>query len=261
MKQQHHETLRGLYTMATLATLVAAQGWLGGAAATEPDWTIYDDLLRTHVSRGVRAGVELNLMDYAGLSQDPSFVSVVTMIADFPLEQLESHEELLAFYINSYNVLALKTVIDNWPLDSIKDVGNLFSPVWKRPAGTVGGRTLSLDDIEHGVLRKMNEPRIHFALVCASVSCPDLRTEAYRANRLSQQLDAQCSSFLHNTGKGLQLSGRRARVSKIFKWFAADFETVGGAAAFIRRYYPLAEDTAVQPSLNYNWSLNGVRER
>jgi hypothetical protein len=232
---------------------------LGGtpAAAVEPDWSGYDQLLQQYVARGTTAAVELNQVDYSGLARDPLFAAVVAELAEFPLQRLESHEETLAFYINAYNILALKMVIDNLPVDSIKDVGNVFKSVWKHDAGFIGGETVTLDNIEHERLRKMNEPRMHLAIVCASVSCPDLRTEAYRADRLEMQLEAQCTEFLHNPGKGLRRSGENAAVSKIFKWFAEDFEVSGGVATFVRRYHPLPDGVTLRPSLDYNWSLNG----
>lgn len=238
-------------------TLVCVLLGTASASASEPDWSGYDRLLRQYVAHGTTAGVKLNRVDYDGLAKDPAFASVVAQIAEFPLTQLESREEILAFYINTYNILALKMVIDNAPLSSIKDAGSLIRSVWKRPAGTIGGEPVSLDDIEHGRLRKMNEPRIHLAIVCASVSCPDLRMEAYRANQLEAQLEAQCSDFLNNPGKGLRFSGYHAAVSKIFKWFEQDFESAGGVAAFVRRYHPLPAAVPVSPSLDYNWALNG----
>ncbi len=241
-----------------LAGLVCAGLLFGStAAAREPDWTDYDLLLKRYVSRGTLAGVDLNQVDYAGLGADPAFAALVERVALFPIAELEGAEETLAFYINVYNILALKMVIDNLPLESIKDVGNLFKPVWKRPAGTIAGKTVTLDEIEHERLRKMNDPRMHMAIVCASVSCPDLRMEAYRASKLDSQLDAQTTAFLNNTGKGLRVGDDGVQVSRIFKWFAGDFDALGGVGAFIRRYHPLPEKLTIAPVIDYNWSLNG----
>ena len=115
---------------------------------------------------------------------------------------------------------------------------------------------MSLDELEHDILRKLGEPRIHFAIVCASVSCPDLRREPYTAALLEVQLEEQVRGFLANEAKGLRLEGRQARVSKIFDWFAEDFSGVGGVAAFIRRYRPLPAAVAVEADLDYDWSVN-----
>lgn len=119
-------------------------------------------------------------------------------IKQFPVKNLSSREKKLAFYINSYNILALKMVVDHWPLKSIKDIGSLFRPVWGKVAGTISGKLVSLDDIENDIIRPMGEPRIHLAIVCASVSCPDLRTEPYTAKKLDSQLDEQVRLFLNN---------------------------------------------------------------
>jgi len=227
-----------------------------GARAAEPDWSGYAALLQHYVSPGTSAGVTLNLVDYAGLGSDPAFAEVVSALEAFPLEQLESRDETLAFYINAYNILALKMVVDEKPADSIRDIGSLFRPVWKRRAGMLGGEAVTLDEIEHERLRKMGDPRIHFAIVCASISCPDLRTEPYRAGQLNAELDAQAEAFLNNPGKGLRVADGRVEVSQIFKWFKADFEAGGGVAAFIRRYHPLPADATVTPAIDYNWSLN-----
>ncbi|MDP3839735.1 MAG: DUF547 domain-containing protein [Methylococcales bacterium] len=174
---------------------------------------------------------------------------------------MASKEEKLAFYINTYNILALKMVLDNLPVDSIKDVGNLLSPVWKKTAGVIAEKDVSLDAIENEVLRPMGEPRIHFAIVCASVSCPDLRTEPYTAEKLNAQLDDQVKSFLNNVKKGLNDDGKVIHVSKIFDWFEKDFKTVGGIEAFIRQHHSgLSKEAAIETDIDYDWSLNSVGE-
>jgi len=239
---------------AMLAGLLLALG--AGAFAAEPDWGPYAEVLAAHVAPGERDGVKLNLVDYAALQADPRFAAVVDMVQAWPLDQLATPKERLAFHINAYNILALQTVAEHWPLDSIKDVGSLFKPVWKRPAGRLDGQAVSLDDIEHGTLRKMGEPRMHLAIVCASVSCPDLRAEPYTAERLDAQLDDQAKTFLANDGKGLRVDGDTAHVSKIFDWFGEDFEAVGGVEAFVRKYHPLPDGVAVDADIDYDWSVN-----
>ncbi len=242
-----------------MACVVIIEGLISSSTvlASSLQWDEYDHLLKTYVVSGATAGVTLNQVDYSGLGQDQEFAKLVEDLAAFPLQELDSRDETLAFYINAYNILTLKVVIDNWPLESIKDVGNIFRPVWKHAAGVIDGNSVSLHEIEHERLRKMNEPRIHFAIVCASVSCPDLRMEAYRAEKLGEQLDSQVRDFLNNPGKGLQLSGNRAKISQIFDWFEQDFKTGGGVEDFIRRYHAVPEGVQLRKSLNYNWSLNG----
>ncbi len=226
--------------------------------AQEPDWRDYAQLLQHHVRPVVLDGVALKGVDYAALRKDPLYTKVYTGLARFDPARLAGREERLAFYINAYNILAIKVVLDNWPLASIKDAGGLFSPVWNQTAGVIGGRRFSLDEIEHEILRPMGDPRIHMAIVCASVSCPDLRPEPYRAARLQQQLDRQAGDFLANPGKGLRITEDGIRVSKIFDWFEEDFaKAYGGVAPFLRRYRPgLPAKLALTADLPYNWSLN-----
>ena len=225
--------------------------------AQEPDWQDYAALLSAHVSSGERAGLALNLVDYAALAADPHYPAALAALAGFPLARLDGQRERMAFFINAYNLLASKMVVDHQPLASIKDVGNLLWPVWKRAAGRLDGAAVSLDDIEHGQLRRAGDSRVHFAIVCASLSCPDLRAEPYRAAQLESQLDAQARSFLANPGKGLRVESDSVRVSKIFGWFAADFAAQGGIAKFIARYRALASGAKIEATLDYDWRLNG----
>lgn len=226
--------------------------------ATEPDWSAYQEVL-THVKPGSKHDVELMLVDYPAIKQNGSLERSYETIAGFDPRRVSGRNEQLAFYINAYNILALKTVADHWPLDSIKDVGSLLSPVWDKPAGDIGGKTVTLGEVEHKILRPMGEPRVHMAIVCASVSCPDLRAEPYTAAHLSKQLDGQTQQFLRNTGKGLAVERDRIRVSKIFDWFEDDFAGYGGIKGFIRHYRPELPDLPIKTTIDYDWSVNSTR--
>lgn len=227
-------------------------------SAAEPDWTNYGRILARHLSERTVAGTRLAWLNYSRLRTDPAFQQVVEQIAAFPAGNLKSREKKLALYINAYDILAIKTVLDHWPVESIKDVGNLLSPVWKRPAGEVVGKNYSLDEIENDILRKQGEPRIHMAIVCASKSCPDLQREPYTAAKLNEQLNAASDAFLNNPTKGLKVEKKAARVSKIFDWFERDFEAVGGVEAFIRSHHEdLPKGLRIKADLPYDWSLNG----
>jgi len=223
--------------------------------AEAPDWTDYNHLLQNYVSPGQKAGIDLNLIDYKGWAGDPAWKRLLETIRDYPLQSLETREQTIGFYINIYNILAIKTVIDNSPLDSIRDAGTWLRPVWKRPAGVLGGSEVTLHHIEHEILRNLDEPRIHMAIVCASVSCPDLATQAYTSAKLDAELDEQSRWFLHNDGKGLSIKENRIVISKIFKWFEEDFDKYGGVQEFIRRYREIPADTSLS-YLDYDWSLN-----
>ncbi|MCZ6541330.1 MAG: DUF547 domain-containing protein, partial [Nitrospinae bacterium] len=144
------------------------------------------------------------------------------------------------------------------------DAGNLLGSVWKKTVGVVGGKDDTLNEIEHEIIRKMGDPRIHAAIVCASVSCPDLRKEAYTKEHLDAQLNDQLRRFLANRGKGLQINHKNGRIllSKIFDWFEDDFEPKGGVLPFLARYAPepdrslLKNGDADVSYLDYNWDLN-----
>ena len=227
-------------------------------AAQEPDWKDYAEVLKS-VKHGEKNGTPLALVDYAALKKSGLVDKVYQQVSAYPVASLKGREETLAFYINTYNILALKTVVDHWPLDSIKDVGSFFKPVWGKDAGTIGGNTVSLDDVENNKIRPMGEPRIHLAIVCASVSCPDLRNEPYTATTLNKQLDEQANAFLRNNKKGLHIAKDEVLVSKIFKWFKKDFEKVGGVDTFIRGYradLPVAYE--IDADIDYDWSVNGI---
>ena len=229
------------------------------------DFSDWYALVKKYVTPKTLEGVRLNAVNYASLKKDPVFSGLITRLESYSPASLESRESTLSFWINVYNILAAKMITDHYPIKSIKDVGNFFKPVWKRVAGTVGGKERTLNDIEHEILRKMNEPRIHVAIVCASVSCPDLRREAYSAGKLNEQLDDQMEKFLRSRGKGMKLDEQKNRVylSAIFKWFAEDFESRGGVLKYIGQYVTAEERKVLNNSkikisyLDYNWEING----
>jgi Protein of unknown function, DUF547 len=219
-------------------------------------WDDYEELLNNYVKPTQINGITLNGVDYQQLRHDPALSRALKNLAAYDLKQLTSREESLAFYINAYNLLAISMVAENWPLTSIRDIGSLFWPVWKREAGVIAGKEVTLDEIEHEILRPMGEARIHFAIVCASLSCPDLRREVYRASQLNQQLDDQVKIFLAHSGKGVVEENKGLRVSRIFYWFAEDFSSQGGVSGFIARYREDMAELPVTDYLPYDWQVN-----
>ncbi len=223
-----------------MVVVLAAAGVLvtSAEALAGPDSAAYGRLLATHVRPGTVNGIQLHLVDYTAVKTDPTYAQALADLAEARLDRLGTEAERFAFWANAYNLLAIKAVLDRYPVRSIKDGGSLLQSIWKRKVGTVAGREYALDDIEHGILRKESpEPRVHFAIVCASLSCPDLRLEPYQGTRLTAQLADAAATFLANPTKGLEpgSDGKTARVSSIFKWFAEDFAAQGGVAQFIRR--------------------------
>jgi hypothetical protein len=223
--------------------------------AANPQWSSYDSLLKRHISQKTKDGITLAWLDYPAIKADPDYEKTVQELQNYPIAQLDSNKAKLAFYINAYNIFAIKMVLDNWPVKSIKDIGSWFSPVWKKNVGKIDGKTVTLHEIEHNILRKMGEPRIHMAIVCASLSCPDLRQEPYREDGLFAQLDDQALQFFNNNSKGIEIWGKSIKSSKILDWFAEDFND---PIAFIRKYRPdINTDSKIDGFLDYNWSLNG----
>ncbi len=229
------------------------------------DFSDWDTLVKKHVAPKTVDGVLINSVDYPSLKKDPIFSDLVSRLNSYPLESLESEKSKLNFWINVYNILAAKMITDHYPIESIKDAGSLFTSVWKQPAGKVGGKERTLNDIEHEILRKMNEPRIHVAIVCASVSCPDLRLEAYTVEKLNDQLDDQMEKFLQSREKGMRLDEMKNRIylSSIFKWFKEDFEGKGGVLKYISQYVSTEKKKVMNNSklkisyMDYNWKING----
>ncbi len=173
-----------------------------------------------------------------------------------------SEKAQLAFWINAYNAYTVKLIVDLGPVKSIKDLGGTFSSVFNKafiPLDKLFGKAASLNNIEHDTLRaKFNEPRIHFALVCASKSCPALRNEAYRADILDQQLDDQARTFLKDASKNrYDAATKTLHLSSIFKWFKGDFERAKGSVReFVDQYLDVPADVTIE-HLGYDWSLNG----
>ncbi|MEH6650954.1 MAG: DUF547 domain-containing protein [Motiliproteus sp.] len=245
------------------ARLVALPVLLGCSSlslAAEPDWTLYQQLLGQHLSQRSASestqGIALTWLDYSALKSDPRFDQLLQQLANFPVASLEGRDQQLAFYINSYNILAISLVRQHWPLKSIKDATPWYQSVWKLEAGQLDNTAISLDKLEHQILRSMSEPRIHFAIVCASLSCPDLLAEPYLAQTLDQQLDDQAQRFIANPAKGVRWEKGSVQLSKIFDWFEDDFGGEDGVAEWVSRY----SDKTVQSVagfLDYNWSVNG----
>lgn len=224
----------------------------------------WDALLKKYVASKTIDGVKLNAVDYKKLAKDPEYTTLINELKKTSLSQLKTQDEKLVFWMNVYNIMAVKMVLDHYPVKSIKDAGSFFSSVWKKEVGTVAGKTRTLNEIEHEILRKMGEPRIHVAIVCASVSCPDLRPEAYTVQDVDRQLDEQMTSFLANEEKGLRLDERKNKLylSSIFDWFEEDFEAKGGVVTFLAPYAPESIKRKIQSKnfkiayLDYNWGLN-----
>ena len=218
---------------------------------------LYAHILDTHLSEGEKNNKSLNLVDYAALRRDDRLPQVLQLVKSYPLERLDSPQKKIAFYLNAYNLLAMHKVAEHWPLQKLKSLGSFYRPVWTHYAGQVCGEKMTLRQLEHGILRKLGDPRIHFALNCASVSCPDLRAEPYVAERLEAQLEDQTRIFLSQANKGMEIQGNRLILSPLFDWFAEDFAPSGGVLAFLQPYLPANQgEWNIAGYFEYDWEIN-----
>lgn len=181
--------------------------------------------------------------------------------------QTWSRQQQQAFLINAYNAFTLKLIIKHYPVKSIKKIGGFFSNPWKIKFFHLLEEETYLDHIEHGILRKKyNEPRVHFAVNCASIGCPALRGEAFTAEKLNDQLNEQAKLFLRDQSRNkLNSSKKELQLSKIFDWFEEDFTKNGSTvAAFVAPH--ITDDKKIQEDLkkglysvshlSYDWGLN-----
>lgn len=217
--------------------------------------------------------VHSGAVDYAGLQRSglPDLAMYLRALEAVCRGHFDAwtREQKLAFWINAYNAYTVKLVLEHYPLKSIRSIGLLPGAAFRKnfiPLRNGRGQALSLSDIEHEILRReFAEPRIHFAIVCASQSCPVLRSEAFCARDVEAQLDDAARTFVGDTTKNRFDAGSRTlHLSSIFKWFREDFERAARTLPeFVARYSDEQTARALRSGnvrvdfLDYDWSLNG----
>ncbi len=205
----------------------------------------WNDILSSNVS-------DLGKVNYLGIKSSTEFDVYIDILLHNSPEDSWSHKRKLAFWINAYNALTIDLILRNYPLESIKDIKD----PWDQKLWEFDDIYLSLNDIEHNILRKMNEPRIHFAIVCASESCPKLQNTAFTAKNLEEQLTKATQEFLADTSKN-KISENEIKLSKIFRWFKKDFEQDGSLIDFLNKYTAIEiSDKAKKSFKDYSWDLN-----
>lgn len=228
-------------------------GWAGETA----DQSLYGELLSRYVKNGV--------VDYQGFKNEEVTLDKYLKILENTNVKGLSREEQFAFYVDSYNAWTIKLILGAYPgIKSIKDLGNIFKTPWQKKIVRINGEVITLDDVEHKILRaQFKDPRVHFAVNCASKSCPPLISEPYRGSDLSQQLDDSTRAFI-NDPKSNYLKGNKLYVSKVFKWFPEDFDDdiVGffllHAEGDFKKELEARKDKIKIKYLHYDWSLNGA---
>lgn len=198
------------------------------AQAAGLNQSTWDALLKKHVI--TLQGGQVTQVNYAGMQQDKSrlgtYLQSTSAVSRSEFERWNKNEQL-AFLINNYNAWTVSLILSEYPnVKSIKDLGSFFQSPWKKSFIPLLGETRSLDDIEHTLIRgsgRYNDPRVHFAVNCASIGCPALRSEAYQAERLDSQLDEATRLFLADRNRN-RVVGQSLQVSSIFKWYREDFE-------------------------------------
>lgn len=222
-----------------------------------PSHKAWSALLQKHVSDKGHVAYGDFLKDSTALN------GYLKTLSACPPSERWTKQERLAYWINAYNAFTVKLVLRHYPVKSIKDIGPrlaipMLNSVWDAKFFAIGGERMSLNHIEHNILRKaFEEPRIHFAIVCASYSCPKLLNVAYSADDLEQQLQGQAVSFI-NDPKRNRIGKDELELSAIFSWFKGDFTKNGSLVDFIRKYSKTAFSEKPKVShLDYDWSLNG----
>jgi len=222
------------------------------------DHTPFNLLLSKHVTPD-------GVVDYKGFIADSvQFNSYITTLEkNHPLDEWTDNEEL-AYWINAYNAFTIRLIIRNYPVNSIKDLGGSIYKIntpWDIKFIQICNQTYELNNIESQKIRgQFDEPRIHFAVNCASVSCPKILNEAFMPETLNAQLDKAASEFINNSKKN-ELTSSSAKLSKIFSWYSGDFKSSGlSVIEYINQYSDVKLNNDADISyMDYNWNLNEVQ--
>ena len=226
----------------------------GIAQAKLPDYDILDEIL----GRNVRNG----FVDYDGIAAEPQLGEFIEQLGKTQPAELTSADIRLAFYINAYNILAIQGILDGQSPSNRRGRRKFF----RQQTFDMLGEQISLDTLEHEYINMLDEPRIHFAIVCASIACPRLSSRAYRAEELNVQLHEATKRFINDlTRNRFDTERRIAFLSEIFDRYADDFIAAGGSLqGYLARFIA---DAPVQDALrlgefeirfvDYDWNLNG----
>jgi hypothetical protein len=267
---------------AVCSTLVvsAPSAWAQSSATFDHGHAAWTALLKKHVK--VIDGGKASQVRYAGMAADraalKAYLATLSEVSQALFDGFSKPQQM-AFLVNAYNAFTVKLILTRYPkLSSIKDLGSFVQSPWKKKDVPLLGTQMSLDNIEHDTLRakgRFDDPRVHFAVNCASIGCPALREEAFVAERLEAQLDEQAQRFMADRSRNRYSAERdRVEVSKIFDWFAEDFRSgykgVASLNQFLGRYANALADAPADREklkagavavayLDYDWKLNDAK--
>ena len=214
--------------------------------------SIFNDLLQKHVTKN-------GIVDYKSFKNDETKLdSYISYLEKTSPSNSWSKNKQKAFWINAYNAYTIKIILKNYPLKSIMDIKEEGKTAWKIPFAKVGGKTYTLDHIEHQILRKdFSDPKIHVGVNCASGSCPKLGNKAFTEQNVEAELTRLMKDFVNDTTRN-KISEKKVQISSIFDWFKGDFTKIGSVIDFLNIY----SETEISPKakisfLKYDWTLNG----
>jgi len=220
-------------------------------AGNQPDHSIWDRYLNQYVSSSGK-------VDYKSMKAKTDSLDVY-------LIELREHEpssdwtknEKFAYYINGYNAYTIKFVLSKYPVSSVKDISFSGKDLWNFKMAVLGSKTYTLNQIENDILRKMGDARIHFAINCASYSCPKLLNNAYIPDKMNTQLTAATKAFINDKNHNI-ITEKKIQISELFSWYADDFKEGGKTLIeFLNQYTSVTiSPNAKIEYLPYNWSLN-----
>ncbi|GAC1422816.1 MAG: DUF547 domain-containing protein [Flavisolibacter sp.] len=250
--------------MQKLLTLLIAIPFFYGCAihihgkGQPPSYNAWTVLVKKHVDAE-------GMVNYKGFIKDKEALEAyLNMLSANPPSSNWSTNDQIAYWLNAYNAFTIKLIVDHYPVKSIKDLGPkhqiiFINTPWDKKFFKIGTKTMTLNRIEHRILRQeFREPRIHFALNCASMSCPKLRREAYVGSQLNEQLTDQAKDFLGDQKRN-QVSATKPKLSAIFQFYGKDMRKWSGKSVieFINQYAPVRiKENAEVEYLDYDWDLN-----
>jgi hypothetical protein len=257
--------LFGLFTTGTQAARLDKFGAHNKNAAATVDHKSWDSLLASFIRTDISG---LNRLRYGAFKRKGrhALKAYLNYLQSVRITELNRTEQF-AFWVNLYNAKTVEFILDNYPVSSIRKIkSGLFTPgPWKRKALRIEGVALSLDDVEHGILRRFwRDPRVHYAVNCASIGCPNLMKRAYTGARLDAMLIAAAKAYI-NSPRGVKMSGGSITASKIYSWYVKDFGgDEAGVMRHLRRYAAPALAGRLKAagrisSYAYDWNLNDAR--